>query len=109
MIERLKNILLISYRYSQIGLPRFKSNSSSSKRWLERQKKDPYVKLASKELYRARSAFKLIEIDYKYTFIEPGHVVVDVGSSPGSWTQVAIKKTNSDNKGLLPSIFGDSF
>ncbi len=71
-------------------------SKTSSNIWLDRQRKDPYVKLASKELYRARSAFKLIEIDDKYKFIRPGHVLVDVGAAPGSWTQVAVQRTNSN-------------
>ena len=77
---------------------RAKSRASSNI-WLDRQSKDPYVKRASKELYRARSAFKLIEIDEKFKFLKAGDVVVDVGAAPGSWTQVAVQRTNSANKG----------
>ena len=77
------------------------TNAASSKNWLERQRRDPYVKRAIKESYRARSAFKLIEIDNKYNFLKPGHVIVDIGAAPGSWSQVAVKKTNSDAKGMI--------
>jgi 23S rRNA (uridine2552-2'-O)-methyltransferase len=63
--------------------------------WLKRQMKDPYVKKALKESYRARSAFKLLEIDDKFKLINAGDTIIDVGAAPGSWTQVAIKKTNS--------------
>jgi 23S rRNA (uridine2552-2'-O)-methyltransferase len=68
-------------------------------RWLERQRKDPYVRKAIKETYRARSAFKLIEIDDKYKILNSGSVVVDIGASPGSWSQVATRRTNSDGLG----------
>ena len=71
--------------------------------WLDRQRRDPYVKRAIKESYRARSAFKLIEIDAKYKFIKPGDVVIDVGAAPGSWSQVAVQKTNSNLSGRQSS------
>lgn len=74
-------------------------NTTSSNMWLKRQQKDPYVKRAIKESYRARSAFKLIEIDQRYKFLSPGDFVIDVGASPGSWCQVCVQKTNSDGKG----------
>jgi 23S rRNA (uridine2552-2'-O)-methyltransferase len=76
----------------------FKSGASSNI-WLERQRRDPYVKRAVKESYRARSAFKLIEMDAKYKFIKPGDVIIDIGASPGSWSQVAVQKTNSNGAG----------
>jgi 23S rRNA (uridine2552-2'-O)-methyltransferase len=62
---------------------RSKSNNSSNI-WLDRQRKDPYVRRAIRDSYRARSAFKLIEIDQKYKFIRPGDVVIDIGSTPGN-------------------------
>lgn len=91
-----------------------KSTSSSSNRWLDRQLRDPFVKRAVKEGYRARSAFKLIEINEKFKIMKPGDVVVDLGASPGSWSQVAIKEVNSDDaqspgkpKGLVVSVDRD--
>ena len=53
---------------------------------------DPYVKLAQKDGYRARAAYKLLEIDDKDRLIRPGMVVVDLGPTPGSWSQVAIQR-----------------
>ena len=53
---------------------------------------DPYVKLAQQRKYRSRAAFKLIEIDEQDTLIRPGQVVVDLGSAPGSWSQVLREK-----------------
>lgn len=78
---------------------RLKSKTSSNI-WLDRQQKDPYVKRAIRENYRARSAFKLIEIDQKYKFIKPGNIVIDCGSAPGSWVQVCVQKTNSNATGI---------
>lgn len=78
-----------------------KGTGASSHIWLERQRRDPYVRRAVKESYRARSAFKLIELDQKYNFLKPGHVVIDIGAAPGSWSQVAVKKTNADGRGTV--------
>lgn len=64
----------------------------SSKAWLQRQARDPYVKAAKSNQYRARSAFKLIQLDQKYKLIRRGNVVVDVGAAPGGFTQVAVNK-----------------
>jgi 23S rRNA (uridine2552-2'-O)-methyltransferase len=64
----------------------------SSRKWLERQVNDPYVQRAIAEGWRARSAFKLIELDEKFGLLKRGQRVVDLGAAPGSWTQVAVKK-----------------
>jgi len=53
---------------------------------------DPYVQLAQKEGYRARAAYKLLELDERDHLIKPGMVVVDLGAAPGSWCQVVAKK-----------------
>jgi 23S rRNA (uridine2552-2'-O)-methyltransferase len=66
--------------------------SHSSKQWLRRHVNDPYVKRSRKEGYRARSAYKLLEIDERDHLLFPGQVVVDLGSAPGGWSQVAAKK-----------------
>lgn len=62
--------------------------SKSSKRWLREHFQDKYVKQAQKGGYRARSAFKLLEIQQKDHLIKPGMVVVDLGAAPGGWSQV---------------------
>ncbi|OQV19249.1 rRNA methyltransferase 2, mitochondrial [Hypsibius exemplaris] len=67
----------------------------SSHDWLQRQARDPYVKKARIVSYRARSAFKLLEVDERFKIFAPGQVVVDLGASPGSWCQVAVKKVNA--------------
>jgi 23S rRNA (uridine2552-2'-O)-methyltransferase len=58
-----------------------------NKAWLNDHVNDPYVKLASREGYRARAAYKLKDIDETLGLIRPGHCVVDLGSTPGAWSQ----------------------
>ena len=65
---------------------------------------DPYVKLAQKEGYRARAAYKLIEIDDKDKLIKPGMTVVDLGSTPGSWCQVAVQRLKGQGKVIALDI-----
>jgi 23S rRNA (uridine2552-2'-O)-methyltransferase len=60
--------------------------------WLNDHMNDPYVKLAQKEGYRARAAYKLKEIDESLGLIKPGYLVVDLGSAPGAWSQYARRK-----------------
>jgi len=82
-----------------------KRRSASSTRWLERQLNDPYVARAQAEGYRARSAFKLIELDEKYKLLGPGKRVVDLGAAPGGWSQVAAKRVrSSDTNPLIVAI-----
>lgn len=68
----------------------------SSQQWLTRQKADPYVEKAKIYNYRCRSAFKLLEMNEKTNILTPGLSVIDLGAAPGSWTQVAVQKTNAD-------------
>ena len=77
------------------GRTRLKSRrgrSTSSARWLERQLNDPYVKRAHLEGWRARAAFKLIELDDRFHLLSGADRIVDLGAAPGSWTQVALKR-----------------
>lgn len=60
--------------------------------WLHDHINDPYVKLAQREGYRARAAYKLKEIDEQDKLIRPGQIIVDLGSAPGSWSQYARNK-----------------
>ena len=63
-----------------------------NKSWLNDHVNDPYVKLAKKDGYRARAAYKLKEIDETMGLIKPGHVIVDLGSTPGAWSQYVRRK-----------------
>jgi 23S rRNA (uridine2552-2'-O)-methyltransferase len=67
-----------------------------NKAWLNDHVNDPYVKLAQKEGYRARAAYKLKEIDESLGLIKPGHLVVDLGSTPGAWSQYVRRKLAPD-------------
>ena len=70
----------------------------TSKAWMQEHVSDEFVKRAQKEGYRARAAYKLMEIDDKDKLIKPGMVVVDLGSAPGSWSQVAIQRLKGNGK-----------
>ncbi|QIL69039.1 RlmE family RNA methyltransferase [Diaphorobacter sp. HDW4B] len=63
-----------------------------NKAWLNEHIHDPYVKLAGKEGYRARAAYKLKEIDEQFSLLRPGHIVVDLGCTPGAWSQYARRR-----------------
>lgn len=65
--------------------------SKSSKLWINEHVNDHYVHMAKKDGYRARAAYKLLEINEKDKLIYPGIVLADLGSAPGSWSQVAAK------------------
>lgn len=64
------------------------SRTKSSNRWLERHLNDPYVHEATRQGYRSRAAFKLIEIDEKAKILKPHLRVVDLGAAPGGWSQI---------------------
>jgi 23S rRNA (uridine2552-2'-O)-methyltransferase len=67
---------------------KFTSKSKKiNKAWLHGHINDPYVKAAQRDGYRARAAYKLKEIDEEFKLIKPGQVVVDLGASPGAWSQ----------------------
>ena len=65
---------------------------------------DEFVKRAQKEGYRARAAYKLIEIDDKDKLIKPGMTIVDLGSTPGSWSQVAVQRLKGQGKVIALDI-----
>ena len=72
--------------------------SKSSKAWLNEHINDHYVHLAQKDGYRARAAYKLLEINAKDKLIRQGTVIADLGSAPGSWSQVAAKLVGASGK-----------
>ncbi|EBA01421.1 23S rRNA (uridine(2552)-2'-O)-methyltransferase RlmE [Marinobacter sp. ELB17] len=65
------------------------ARSKSSNRWLEEHVNDPFVKKAQMDGYRSRSSYKLLEINAKDKLIQPTMTVMDLGSAPGGWSQVA--------------------
>ena len=72
-----------------------------SKNWINKQRRDIYVRQSKVDGYRARSAYKLIEIDEKFKIFKGGLSVIDIGAAPGSWSQYAFKAAKS---GRLISI-----
>ena len=69
----------------------------SNRAWIERHINDPFVKRSRVDGYRARSVYKLIELNEKEKLIRPGMTVVDLGAAPGSWTQVVREKLSDKN------------
>ena len=78
--------------------------SKSSNEWLRRHVNDPYVKKAQLEGYRSRSAYKLIELNEKDRLIKPNMFLLDLGSAPGGWSQVASKLIGRNGRVLATDI-----
>lgn len=68
------------------------ASHKSSAAWIQRQAADPYVERAHRDGYRARAAYKIIEMNEKYHFFKNGQVVVDLGAAPGSWSQYVARE-----------------
>ena len=77
-----------------------KKMKASSRQWLQRHINDPYVQRAQLEGYRARAAFKLLEIDEKYHILRGAKRIIDLGAAPGSWSQIAAKVTGSTDEDI---------
>jgi len=74
-----------------------KGRKVSSTKWLQRQLNDPYVEMAKQDGYASRAAYKLIEINDKYKVIDDATIVMDLGSAPGSWSQVLAKSNKIES------------
>jgi len=70
----------------------------SSRRWLERQARDPFVKDARAKGYRSRAAFKLIQLDDRFRLLRKGARVLDLGAAPGGWAQVAARRVGAQGR-----------
>ncbi len=70
----------------------------TSKGWMSEHTSDLFVKQAQRDGYRSRAAYKLLEINEKYDLFKPGLVIIDLGSAPGSWSQVVIKEIGTRGK-----------
>ncbi len=83
---------------------RKKTLGKSSRDWVDRQLRDPYVRRAQEAGYRARAAYKLLEIDARFHILKKGARIIDLGSAPGGWLQVAFEKGAAKLAGvdLLP-------
>lgn len=80
------------------------ARSKSSNRWLEEHVNDPYVKQAQKDGYRSRASYKLLELHDKDRLIRPGMLVLDLGSTPGGWSQVARRTMGAKGRVLATDI-----
>ena len=69
-----------------------RGRTTSSNRWLERQLNDPYVRRAKAEGYRSRAAYKLLELDERFTILKGVKSVIDLGIAPGGWSQVVRRR-----------------
>ena len=81
-----------------------KRRTLSSRTWLERQIRDPYVARAKREGFRSRAAYKLAEIDDKYRLLKSGTRVVDLGAAPGGWSEVAARRVGAGGRVLAIDI-----
>lgn len=79
---------------------------SNTKKYLQRQMKDEFAAKAREHSYRARSAFKLIEMDDRFEILKPGMTVVDVGCAPGSWSQVVVERCELNIKNASGYLIG---
>jgi 23S rRNA (uridine2552-2'-O)-methyltransferase len=80
------------------------ARTKSSASWMARHLSDPFVKQAQKDGYRSRSAYKLLEINAKDRLIRPGMRVMDLGSAPGGWSQVAGRLVGAKGRVLATDI-----
>src|SRR6056300_1448498 len=80
------------------------ARSKSSARWLKEHVNDPFVKQAQKDGYRSRASYKLKELNQKDKLIKPGMLVIDLGSAPGGWSQVASELVGEQGKLIASDI-----
>jgi 23S rRNA (uridine2552-2'-O)-methyltransferase len=80
------------------------ARSKSSGHWLQEHVNDPYVKQAQKDGYRSRASYKLIQLNERDKLIRPGMLVVDLGSAPGGWSQVAGRLVGDKGKVVATDI-----
>ena len=78
--------------------------SRSSKAWIREHINDPFVQKAKREGYRSRASYKLLEIDEKDHLLKKGQIVIDLGATPGGWSQVAQQKVGSEGVVLAVDI-----
>ena len=98
MSEKKTPLTKSGHRKISIKLKTARGRTNSSQRWLQRHLNDPYVQRAQAEGYRSRAAFKLLEIHEKFDLIHPGMTIVDLGASPGGWTQVLSRLLEKSSK-----------
>lgn len=90
-------MITINKRYKTERVKTAKNRKISSTRWLQRQLNDPFVLEAKNRGYRSRASFKIIEINDKFKIFKKGYKVLDLGSAPGGWSQIAVDKVGYNN------------
>ena len=85
-------------RRAPVKLKRARRRKPSSRRWLERQLNDPYVRAARETGYRSRAAYKLIGLAETADILRPGQRVIDLGAAPGGWSQVAAARVGAKGR-----------
>ena len=80
------------------------ARSKTSKKWMDEHVNDPYVKKAQVDGYRSRASYKLLEINEKDKLIRPGHVVMDLGSAPGGWSQIVAPLVGEKGRTIASDI-----
>lgn len=88
---------IINKRFKSERVKTARRRKVSSTKWLQRQLNDPFVLIAKENGYRCRAAFKIIEIEDKFKIFKKGYKVLDLGSAPGAWSQIIVKKVGLDN------------
>ena len=76
----------------EVRLRTARGRTTTQQGWLQRQLNDPYVRAAQAQGWRSRAAFKLMELDDRYSLIHRGARILDLGAAPGGWSQVAVKR-----------------
>lgn len=97
MTNKSSDKIKINNRFKTVRVKTAKNRKISSTNWLQRQLNDPYVEEAKNRGYRARSAFKILEINEKFKIFKKGYKVLDLGAAPGGWSQIAVEKVGYDN------------
>jgi 23S rRNA (uridine2552-2'-O)-methyltransferase len=80
------------------------ARSKSSGQWLQEHVNDPYVKQAQRDGYRSRSSYKLLQLNERDRLIRPGMLIVDLGSAPGGWSQVATRLAGEQGRVVATDI-----
>ncbi len=96
MVNKLSS-KIVNNRFKAVKVKTAKHRKISSTNWLQRHLNDPYVGEAKERGYRARSAFKILEINEKFKIFKKGYKVLDLGAAPGGWSQIAVEKVGYDN------------
>ncbi|WP_254070413.1 RlmE family RNA methyltransferase [Acidisphaera sp. L21] len=97
----------------EVRLRTARGRTTTQQGWLQRQLNDPYVRAAQAQGWRSRAAFKLMELDDRYSLIHRGSRIIDLGAAPGGWSQVAVKRGCGAIVGVdlleIPSVTGVRF